>query len=93
MRLSKHPQEWVVGQVYFLREPSLFEVLDRYEGPQFARVVVQAIRATGNGVSAWVYVWRGRLPEARRIFSGDFLEAVRTLGKTPDSFLRAPTGA
>ena len=69
MRGSRHPEEWVAGELYLLRDPSgLFPLLDRYEGRHhYARLRVRATLEGGRKAMAWAYQWRWNLPESRRI--------------------------
>jgi gamma-glutamylcyclotransferase (GGCT)/AIG2-like uncharacterized protein YtfP len=68
--------DWVQGELYRIREAGLLEVLDRYEGRAFRRVVREALPADGGApVPAWVYLFAGSLRGRRRIASGDYLAA------------------
>ncbi|HXP84437.1 MAG TPA: gamma-glutamylcyclotransferase family protein [Bryobacteraceae bacterium] len=73
LRRSSGPRDWVTGELYRLREtPALLKVLDEYEGRDFQRVVAIARRAGRPSVKTWVYEYRPRVSETRRIVSGDW---------------------
>lgn len=58
------PDGEVHGELYRLNQPeTTLKALDDYEGEEFERVIV-------NG--AWIYQYKGPLPERTRILSGDF---------------------
>jgi gamma-glutamylcyclotransferase (GGCT)/AIG2-like uncharacterized protein YtfP len=64
----------ICGEIYEL-PPGLLDELDRFEGPAYRRVRVQA---TSGGdpkspVCAWLWEWLGPVDESRRIRSGDWL--------------------
>jgi len=64
--------DWVRGEVFLLkRAPTLLAVLDRYEGRQYERRVVQVALASGLRVEAMTYFLR-REPGAGRIWSGEW---------------------
>ncbi len=64
----------VPGEVYQV-SPGVLDELDRFEGPQYRRVRVEA--ACGGDqrspLSAWVWEWLGPCDEKKRITSGDWL--------------------
>ena len=67
-------EDWVIGEHYRLPATGpLLEVLDRFEGPDFARVAVLAHRAGRRAVKVWVYEYRGPVSRVERIVSGDYL--------------------
>ncbi|WP_159981178.1 MULTISPECIES: gamma-glutamylcyclotransferase [unclassified Novosphingobium] len=72
--------EVVRGTLCMLRlEAGDLALLDRYEGAEYRRVVVEAQTASGGEVSAQVYLWRAALPPgAPLIPGGDFLDWLRT---------------
>ena len=62
----------VRGEVFRLTEPAaLLAKLDAYEGPLFGRVPHAVYLSSGMRI-AWVYLYRGILPEGRRIISGEW---------------------
>lgn len=78
--LSTEIEEWVVGELYELRDPNpTLTALDEYEGssgvddPEFKRVLTTAMLEKGATLSAWVYVYNWPIAEECRILSGDFL--------------------
>jgi gamma-glutamylcyclotransferase (GGCT)/AIG2-like uncharacterized protein YtfP len=80
IRLPAGPGEWVVGEVYRLRNAErTLRTLDRYEGPRFARVVTTAVGESGKRLRCWVYRYVGTVEEARRIVSGDWLDSSAPL--------------
>ncbi|MEK7406251.1 MAG: gamma-glutamylcyclotransferase family protein, partial [Acidobacteriota bacterium] len=85
MILSQDPEERVKGEVYRLRNPSdTLPVLDGYEGCgphysppyEFDRVLSVATLEDGRAMECWVYVYRGRPAEEKRIPSGDYLASL-----------------
>jgi gamma-glutamylcyclotransferase (GGCT)/AIG2-like uncharacterized protein YtfP len=73
LRRSSHPQDWVTGELYKLPEnPALLPALDKYEGQDFKRVLAIACREGRPSVKTWVYEYRPRVSDARRIISGDW---------------------
>ena len=73
MRLHAAAGEWVVGEVYRLRDPErTLTTLDRYEGPRFARVTATAICESGERLRCWVYQYVGLAEESQRIVLGDW---------------------
>lgn len=74
---------WVVGELFFVHDPSVYAVLDEYEGAaptdrpphEYARVVGQVARAEGLQVSAWIYEYRWSVVGRAVISSGDFLKS------------------
>lgn len=58
------PAGEVQGELYRLNQPEeTLKALDDYEGPEYERVLVN---------NAWIYQYKGPLPESSRILSGDF---------------------
>jgi gamma-glutamylcyclotransferase (GGCT)/AIG2-like uncharacterized protein YtfP len=61
------PSGLVRGELYKLNDPeATLRELDAYEGPDFERVVINAVK------DAWIYQYKKSLPEKTRILSGDF---------------------
>lgn len=68
----------VHGEVWRLREESVLEELDRYEGchatdaapHEYARVRVTATRATGGAVVCWTYLYQGAAEGAKALADG-----------------------
>ncbi|MFD0895992.1 gamma-glutamylcyclotransferase [Luteolibacter ambystomatis] len=65
----------VVGEVYDV-DGSMLAALDEYEGSEYRRVEATAALEDGNHVAALIWEWRLEVDEARRIESGDWLEAM-----------------
>lgn len=62
---SDRPNEWIVGEVFYLDEPgAVLGALDEYEGPEFERALVN---------SYWIYWYVGSEP-GRLIASGDWFK-------------------
>lgn len=58
------PPGEVHGELYRLLRPAItLAALDRYEGPDFERVILSGV---------WIYRYRLAPPESQRIASGDF---------------------
>lgn len=60
----------VHGEVAELDDPALLEQLDRYEGPQYERVLRHVRMEDGSSRPAWVYVFRSAPLRARLIPEG-----------------------
>lgn len=82
---SVDPAWQVTGEVYQLHQPELvLAELDQYEecGPGFAapteylRLKRQIILASGETVSAWVYIYNHPTDRLQQILSGDFLHCL-----------------
>ena len=74
IRLKAQENEWVVGEVFHLRDPATLAALDQYEGTdEYQRVLTMAVLENGVRVRCWVYEYIGRVTEERRIVSGDWL--------------------
>ena len=66
--------EWVIGEVYRLRDPeTVLAAWDAYEGGDYTREQGAVAMDTGETQVCWVYCYRGPVDEARRIAHGDFL--------------------
>jgi gamma-glutamylcyclotransferase (GGCT)/AIG2-like uncharacterized protein YtfP len=72
MLLSAAPDEWVVGELYELRDAALLTGLDAYEGDDFRRVSTTAMLGGGREVETCIYEYAGSPAESQRICSGDF---------------------
>lgn len=79
---SRHPDEWVRGDVYDLgNAPGLLAKIDRYEGlgsgrrrpAEYQRVTVTVHMDDGSAVQAWIYLIQRPANRLKRLFSGDFL--------------------
>ena len=67
------PGAYVRGEVYeILDDARLFAALDRYEGDEYRREIVEIETEEGEILRAWVYLYRGAVSERRRIVSGDY---------------------
>lgn len=60
----------VHGEVAALADESILRELDAYEGPQYLRARRRVRLASGAGLAAWVYIFRGPLGHARRLPDG-----------------------
>lgn len=75
------PTGWVLGEVWRLRDATVLEPLDRYEGcgpedprpHEYDRVRVQVQMADGSRRQAWTYVYRGSQRDCEDIPGGDWL--------------------
>lgn len=72
---------WVLGEVYRLRDSQQLQVLDRYEectyppqaGQEYQRRKADVQTDGGERLNAWIYVYQ-RVPDGlQQIHSGDFL--------------------
>jgi gamma-glutamylcyclotransferase (GGCT)/AIG2-like uncharacterized protein YtfP len=74
IRLGGSPEDWVVGDVFQILDPSTLAELDQYEGSdEYHRVLAEAELVSGDRLSCWVYEYLGRVNESSRIASGDWL--------------------
>jgi gamma-glutamylcyclotransferase (GGCT)/AIG2-like uncharacterized protein YtfP len=74
IRLGEAASEWVVGDVFRVRDPMVLAALDQYEGPtEYQRVLTTAMLESGDTTRCWVYEYIGPVREERRIASGDWL--------------------
>jgi gamma-glutamylcyclotransferase (GGCT)/AIG2-like uncharacterized protein YtfP len=79
IRLREAGDEWVVGDVFQLRDPSTLAALDEYEGSsEYRRVLAAADLENGDRVRCWVYEYIGPVREDRRIVSGDWMAEKHT---------------
>lgn len=69
--------EGIVGEIYQV-SPAVLEELDRFEGPEYRRLLTQVRMPDGETVSVWVWEWTGPVDESRRITSGDWLSPPRS---------------
>ena len=67
------PGFFIHGELYEIVDaPRLFVALDRYEGDEYLREIVEVEKSDGMRVDAWVYLCRRPVRERRRIVSGDY---------------------
>jgi gamma-glutamylcyclotransferase (GGCT)/AIG2-like uncharacterized protein YtfP len=80
---SSHAADQVVGEVFRLHNAvATLAAADQYEGcgrgfaapTEYLRVIQPVTLATGETVSAWVYVYNHSTAGLARILSGDFLQ-------------------
>jgi gamma-glutamylcyclotransferase (GGCT)/AIG2-like uncharacterized protein YtfP len=70
---------WVVGEVWRLRQPSVLERLDAYEGDEYERRSSMVQLHDGTVVTAWTYVYRAPGPLGPVIDSGDWMLHRRSI--------------
>jgi len=82
MVASIQDDEWVVGEVYLMNEPStLLLTLDDYEecGPnnptphEYVRQVIEVVLDDGAKLPAWAYLYQMSTADKVRIWTGDYL--------------------
>ncbi len=74
MTLQGDEAEWVLGDLFRLRDPATLAELDRYEGStEYQRVQARAVLENGDETRCWVYEFIGPVKEERRIASGDWM--------------------
>lgn len=87
---SEEPGRRIVGELYELPDPAaMLPPVDRYEGcsdddelpHEFERELVDVRMDDGSQVRAWIYWYRPR-PQGRELESGDYLERMRTPGRS-----------
>jgi gamma-glutamylcyclotransferase (GGCT)/AIG2-like uncharacterized protein YtfP len=68
----------VLGELFeFTEDPErLLEVLDRYEGESFERIVCAVAANDGRELRAFLYCFRGDPSRGRPIASGDYLASL-----------------
>ena len=55
IRLETDVNTWIPGEIYRFKDVRLLNALDRYEGPEFARVVAEVVLPNGSRLSCWIY--------------------------------------
>jgi gamma-glutamylcyclotransferase (GGCT)/AIG2-like uncharacterized protein YtfP len=86
---SDDPADAVRGEVYLLRDATLLERLDAYEGigsdtpepHEYVRKLLHVRLANGEQVEAWVYLYNWGVDRLQRIASGDFLKPNGDVGR------------
>ena len=73
IRLRDQTDDWVVGDLFRVRDPATLSALDEYEGSEYRRVLTTAVLENGDETRCWVYEYIGRVTEERRIVSGDWM--------------------
>jgi|SRR5215831_7263879 len=53
--LDSSTSRWIPGEIFRFRDQRLLAALDRYEGPDYERVLVEAMRANGSRCVCWTY--------------------------------------
>jgi len=71
--LGGEADDWVVGDLFDLKDPDTLTALDEYEGSEYRRVLTMAVLEGGTESQCWVYEFIGPVTEARRIVSGDWM--------------------
>ena len=77
---SRFRGDQVQGELFALAEEgrdALLDSLDRYEGEAFERAEREVVTADGETCTAYLYLFLGSTRGARRIESGDYVDAVR----------------
>jgi gamma-glutamylcyclotransferase (GGCT)/AIG2-like uncharacterized protein YtfP len=101
MRDAQGSGEWVYGEIYRMTAPEeTLGKLDIYEGCgsedtrpyEFARFQRAVRFDSGEEAEAWVYLYGLDTIGLPRIESGDYLEALRARGLTPDALRHRETG-
>jgi gamma-glutamylcyclotransferase (GGCT)/AIG2-like uncharacterized protein YtfP len=71
---SSGKRDRIVGEIYKLQRPiEALKVLDEYEGRLFLREAATISLKPAETITAWIYLYRGRVEQGRRIPSGDYL--------------------
>jgi len=72
-RDRKGPDRWVTGEIWKPHEPaSLLATLDRYEGPEYNRVV-RSVDTPQGPADCWAYLYVASIQGKERIISGNWL--------------------
>jgi len=73
--LRAEADDWVVGDLFLVRDPQTLAALDQYEGSdEYRRVLTTAVLEGGHRVRCWVYEYIGGVTEERRIVSGEWMK-------------------
>lgn len=81
---SENPADCVKGEVHKIKNASLLETLDEFEGIdeefptpyEYRREIVEVELEDQSKVSAWMYVYNWEVDESTRIDSGDFFQTI-----------------
>lgn len=68
----------VRGEVWRIRDPAVFDLLDAFEGEEYAREPQSAVLDDGCEVTAFLYRYLPALEGVPLIASGDYLDWVRS---------------
>jgi gamma-glutamylcyclotransferase (GGCT)/AIG2-like uncharacterized protein YtfP len=63
---------WVRGELYRVDDPQVLQAVDREEGYNFDRRLIDVIRADGRRARAWIYWYRGPRTRGTPILEGDW---------------------
>ncbi|MBV8841333.1 MAG: gamma-glutamylcyclotransferase [Bryobacterales bacterium] len=55
IRLDSAENTWIPGEVYRFKNLRFLTALDRYEGPEFERVIGKVARPDGSRLTCWIY--------------------------------------
>lgn len=55
VRLEPGVNTWIPGEVYRFKDIRLLNALDRYEGPEFERVIGEVVQPNSGRLSCWIY--------------------------------------
>ena len=70
-------KEFVVGDLFRLRDPKMLAKLDQYEGSnEYQRVAATATLSDGTRVRCWIYEFIGGVLESQRVPSGDWFDVA-----------------
>jgi gamma-glutamylcyclotransferase (GGCT)/AIG2-like uncharacterized protein YtfP len=83
--LAREPRGRVVGELHRVRDLTVLDVLDRYEGydpadPIGSQYLRELIVTVAPGSDAWVYILNHELPARPRIATGDWRSHARAKG-------------
>ena len=71
---SRGKTDRVLGEIYRLSEPQrALKILDAYEGRRFKRRRRKIRQEDGKNITAWIYLYAGRIKGCALIPSGDYV--------------------
>ncbi len=57
---------FVLGEIYEVSQDTL-RLLDKYEGSQFCRYLIEVETDVGDSYTAWTYLWAGSIENHERV--------------------------
>jgi gamma-glutamylcyclotransferase (GGCT)/AIG2-like uncharacterized protein YtfP len=76
LTLTQDENSYVRGDLYFVPDPALLDVLDNYEGESYERRRLPVESFSMGPAAAWVYIYLPPPNAEQRIANGDFLAAL-----------------
>lgn len=77
---SKHPNDWVLGEVFELTNPAVLDELDRYEEcssefpePHEYKRAIKTVFVDNQAILCWIYIYNRPTQDLELIPSGQFI--------------------